>query len=202
MTSKLHPEEELLLQRVADGDEIAFRELYDRYREKIYSFAVQLTKSEDKADEIVQEVFMKLWANRNSLQHVQHFSGWLHRIARNLFIDALRKIAREQVARKELLYLKQDSTAVSPDLLQNKELANALQQALGKLSPQQRTIFEMSRIQGMKRDEIARELKLSENTVKVHLTRALNSIREYLSTYHHSGLLVLLLMFLAEKNIQ
>ena len=88
----LYDEKTLLLQ-VAEADEKAFRQLYDRYRKKIASFVYLLTESPEMADEIVQEVFVKIWINRDKLQDVHHFNGWIHTITRNFVTDALKKMA-------------------------------------------------------------------------------------------------------------
>lgn len=198
MFSETQYDERAILQKVATGDEAAFRQLYDHHRQRIYSFAVQLTKSEDRGDEIVQEVFMRVWTYRASLSEVQNFQAWIQRIARNLFIDALRKIAREKDYIREIRPITSEEHRPVEDALRDKELAGLMQKALEELTPQQRTIFELSRIQGLKREEIARQLNLSENTVKVHLTRALSTIRDYLGRHSGSALSLIILLFISE----
>ncbi len=181
----LHNEKELLL-RVARGDEMAYRIIYDHYRKRIYAFALHLTESETQADEIIQEVFMKVWMHRSKLPAVTYFSTWLHTIARNCIFDALKRMAREASVRSKFL----DGTPVAgnsvEDRLLTKENEQILREAISKLSAQQQLIYHLSRHQGLKHDEIATRLNISPNTVKVHMVNALKTIRAHVR--QHTGL--------------
>ncbi len=186
---QVHTEQALLVQ-VANGDETAFRQLYDHYRKKLYAYAFQITESALLADEVVQEVFLKLWVHRQKLLEVKHFNSWLYTIARNHLLDALKKTARETLARKELVRTIPAAINNADDRILFQENEKLLQQALNQLSTQQQLIYHLSRNQGMKYDEIASELNIAPNTVKVHIVNALRSIRKYIR-YHSVSVFLL-----------
>lgn len=190
--------ETALLHRVAEGDELAFRQVYDHYTRRIYSYALNLTESEDKAAEVVQEVFLKLWQNRQKLPEVQQFNAWLHAIARNVFFNAIKRKAQESVALRQLYITRTEAIHETEYFVLDRENDTLLQQALARLPDQQKLVFQL-RSQGMKQDEIASQLQISKNTVKVHLNRALNSIRDYLGT-HTGTALSLLVILLSGKQ--
>jgi len=146
------------------------------------------------ADELVQDVFLKVWLSRDKVQHVLRFDSWLFIIARNQVFDTLKLLAKEDSARKQMAnLLDQDSNTVEDQLL-TKENELRLQEALSRLSPQQKLIFTLSRHQGMKHEEIASRLNISRNTVKTHLVHALKTLRGTL--HFHSDTLLPILLFL------
>lgn len=183
----------MLLSAIASGDENAFRQVYDQYRKRIYSYAFNLTESADKANEIVQEVFVKVWINRQKLKEISNFNSWLHTIARNVFYDAIKKIANESRAVKTLKVVSDDASHDTDYFILNRENEKLLHSILEKLPEQQRLVFQL-RSQGLKREEIAAQLNISENTVRVHLTRALAFIKTHLSNHTDTALLVIMIL--------
>lgn len=191
-TLPLSNENELLAQ-VAKGDDKAFGPLFHHYRPKIYSYAYHLFGNAGLADELVQEVFLKVWVNRHKLSEVLHFEGWLFVVARNMVFDALKQQAKEANVRKEMAELPTQDLNVVDNQILNKENEQRLQDALERLSPQQKLIFTLSRHQGMKHEEIAMHLNISRNTVKTHLVHALRTLRDTLQ-FQSDGLLSLFIV--------
>jgi len=183
-----------LLVRVAEGDEKAFGILFHHYRERIYSYALHLFGNSGLADELVQDVFLKVWLSRDKVQHILRFDSWLFIIARNQVFDTLKLLAKEDSARKQMASLQGQDTNTVEDQLLTKENELILQEALSRLSPQQKLIFTLSRHQGMKHEEIASRLNISRNTVKTHLVHALKTLRGAL--HFHSDTLLPILLFL------
>lgn len=181
MMKDLQAEQDLLRQ-LSKGDELAFQEIYNCYRRKVVAFALLLTESPYLAEEIVQEVFMKLWIHRRKLGDVQNFNAWLHTVTRNLVSDALKKIAREKLTQKEVIL---DAVTVEMNdpsgytALKEKELL--LRKAIERLSPQQQLVYKLSREDGLANKDIATRLHISNKTVKNHLTSGMHLIREYFS---------------------
>lgn len=169
-----------LLALVAEGDEPAFGTIFHHYRNKIYSYAFHLFGDEAMADELIQDVFLKVWLNREKLPGIRHFESWLFIIARNQVFDSLKQMAREASARKQMADLLDTNSNTVEDQVLTRENERRLQNALDQLSPQQKLIFTLSRTRGMKHEEIATELNISRNTVKTHLVHALRSIKETL----------------------
>jgi len=185
------PNETDLLALVAQGDEKAFGILFHHYRPKIYSYAFHLFRNINSADELVQEVFLKVWLHRNKLPHVLKFEAWVFIIARNQVFDTLKFLAKEASARKQMAQLLDPEANVVEDQVLTKENEMRLQHALDHLSPQQKLIFTLSRNEGMKHEEIASQLNISRNTVKTHLVHALKTLRVLLH-FHSDNVLLLI----------
>lgn len=177
-----------LLQLTAEGNEKAFRQLFHQHWDNIYGVSLMLTKSEAIAEDMVQEIFLKLWMKRDQLPLVNDFENFLFIIARNHIFDALRKKSREDnFARQLFEYFKQSPDSPEQKLLY-KESGNLVQQAVSNLPEQQRIVYQLARDKGMKQDEIAEQLGISRNTVRNHMARALQALREFLQS-HSEGLL-------------
>jgi len=185
------PDEKALLLYTSEGNEQAFRKLFDAYRQRIYSFALHLTENSSVADEIVQEVFLRVWLHRQKLPGVVHFNAWLHSIARNQVFDALKAMAKE----RSLAALMPVNSVINTveAAMADKEYEQLLQKAVNQLSERQQQIYHLSRDAGIQHAEIAHRLNISRNTVKTHLVHALRTIRRYLQ-YHSDGVLVLILV--------
>jgi RNA polymerase sigma-70 factor (ECF subfamily) len=171
-------DEKALLMRVAQGDEDAFGVLFHQHRHKILYFAWKFLQSDSRAQDVVQEIFLKVWVSREQLGDIKNFKAWLTAITRNHIYNALRRLAVEESFKSRLSANAglQDENTVLDDL-SFKELQYALQKAVSHLTPQQRKIFELSRMEGMKHEQIAEKLGISRDTVKKHITDALRHIR-------------------------
>jgi RNA polymerase sigma-70 factor (family 1) len=188
-------EKELLL-RISKGDEVAFREIFDQYTGKIYSFSMYLTRSEFLAEDITQEVFLKIWTNRQKLTEVEYFYAYLKTIAKNIFSTYLRRLALEKLILKDLSSNEPPaihSTEISVD---GRELHRILENAIKQLPPQQKKVYLLGRQENLSYDEIAELLKISTYTVKEHMQRALahirNSIRSRADIQVYIALFILL----------
>jgi RNA polymerase sigma-70 factor (ECF subfamily) len=183
-----------LLVRVAEGDEVAFATIFHHYRSRIYSYAFHLSGSGGQSDELVQEVFLKIWLNRDKIPHVLRFDNWLFAIARNQVFDMLKGMAKEATARRQMADLldpgNNNTGNCVEDRIFSKENEARLQQALDRLPPRQKQIFTLSRHLGMKHEEIASRLHISRHTVKTHLVQALKTLRDVLH-FHPEFLLPL-----------
>lgn len=163
--SSLHDEKQLLLQ-VAQGDEAAFRKLFHQYWENIYGVALVLTKFSPLAEDMVQDIFLKVWLNKEKLSEVENFSNYLFIIARNHIFDELRKKSRESDFAQQLIDYFNASPHNPEHELLHKESARILKTAIDKLPEQQKKIYQLSRDKGLKHDEIAGQLGISKNTVR------------------------------------
>jgi RNA polymerase sigma-70 factor (ECF subfamily) len=193
-TTSILPNEKELLSRIATGDEIAFRKIYDSYRRKIYAYTLRLTESESIADDLIQDVFMKVWINRQSLQQVSNFNAWLHTIARNHIADVMKVLAKARLSHQQWAQYVPEGTNNVEETIADKENQQLLHQALNRLSPQQQLIYQLTRQEGAKHADIAGQLNISRNTVKTHLVHALRSIRNYLQFNSDHVLLFIILL--------
>ena len=181
--------EKELFRQIAEGDEKAFRVLFDQYRQRLFLFAWQLCHSTVEAEEVVQDIFLKLWVNRLKLAEVDFPRKYIYVMARNRTLDLLSKIARDQQLIKEVWNNISQSDTYLEDMLQAKESQQLINQAISQLSEKKQTIFLLSRRDGLSLDEIAKQMGLSVQTVKNILTETLKHIKAFLS--QHAELLAI-----------
>lgn len=175
-------ERDLLLQ-MSKGDERAFTQLVDYHKDNIYYYALTVTKSEFLAEEITQNVFIKIWQNRLTLPTLDSFSAWMKTVARNEAYNYLKRIAMEKVIvnrMAENMQVGDDSTTAT---LEWKEYHAFVAKAIAQLPEQQRAVYQLSRGQDMSYQQIANMLGISINTVKYHMKQALQGIRTYLDAH-------------------
>ena len=189
----IHTEKDTLRQ-VALGDEAAFRRLFHEYWPHIYGVAVVLTKSAILAEDMTQEVFLKIWLKRQDLPAIDRFRDYLFIVARNHIFSELRKHSREQGFTENLIRYFRDQRSDPEMALLQKESIRLIQESIERLPTQQRTVLRMSRDQGLTHEQIAAELGISKNTVRNHMVQALHHIREFLEQ-NADGLLLYICLF-------
>jgi len=182
-------EKELLL-RVARGDDQAFTRLFEEYSDITYGFAIAYTKTAESAEEVVQEIYLKLWLQREKLQEIHSFKDHLFILTRNHIIDFLRRRLREKKYQQQLIRYFNEATLSPHEELIFKESREIIARAVATLPPQQQVIYSLRRNDGLPLDEIARKMNISRLTVRNHLNKALGTIRSHLQA--HSGELVCL----------
>jgi RNA polymerase sigma-70 factor (ECF subfamily) len=173
-------EKELLVQ-VAQGNEFAFRRLFSAYHQRLGVHILRITHSAELAEEVVQDVFLKIWMTREALIHIDNFKAYLFVLSKNHALNCLRKVAREQMQLKEL-----EETRIVPfnaELQETDHYYNLIDEAIDQLPPQQQKVYLMSRHSRLKYHEIAEELELSRETVKKYLQIATTSIKDYVQEH-------------------
>jgi RNA polymerase sigma-70 factor (family 1) len=175
-------DERLLLHQIAEGDEKAFAIIVSRYWNNIYAQALTYVKSTHHAQDIVQDVFLKVWEKRRTLINVERFDSFLFIIARNHIISELRKKLAHPLEPEFVDAYKEDGT-VPDKILSFKQLQEHLKNAINLLPQQQKTAFLLSRDEGLSYEAIATQMGLSRETVKKHICRALNYLRTYIRTH-------------------
>ena len=177
MDSGLHAkrDEQMLVGELKNGNILAFNTLFRQYSGRLYRFAIGFLKSEQDAEELVQEVFGKIWEKRTSLNKELSFKSYLFTIASNI----IKKKFRKQAHMEE--YLKADLAGdLDVETLQQvnyDSLLGYVKELVARLPEKRKTIFEKSRFEGMTSKEIAAELGLSPKTVDNHLSEALKFLR-------------------------
>ena len=170
-----------LISRIKEGDESAFRIVFDLYSSKLYAFSYRFLKEKEPCQEVVQEVFLNLWINRAKLDNQYPIAPYLYTITRRLTLNVLRHVATSQSAMDKMwLNVKKVSNETEEEVFLE-DLSRFTEQVLSKMPKQQQLIFRMSRHQELSYDEIADELNISRNTVKNHLVAALKTLRTQLN---------------------
>ena len=168
-----------LLLKVAEGNENAFGQLFKTYDNQLNGYIMSITRSEYLTQEMVQDVFLKIWMNRTSLTEIGCFKSYLFVIARNHTFDCLKQISRKKKQEKEWL----DMVIHHPpnDHNETDKPYEKIQEAVKLLPPQQKKIYTLRR-KGMKQVEIAQELNISIGTVKKHTCLAMRFLKNQVST--------------------
>lgn len=191
--------EKELVKRVISGDQAAFKEIFYRYKDKLFSYCFRFTKSESAAEEIVQDVLLKIWIDRERIDPELSFNSYLYTITKNYSLNFLKKAAAD-VSLREKLFRYFDQYHQEPeDQLIFKDLSNVTKEAISLLPPQRRIIYEMSREQAMNYQEIADRLGISKNTVRNQLVQALKFIRSYLHSHAEIGLYLIFALLIHLK---
>jgi len=187
--------EQFLVLRLQKGSEGAFRKLFDRYRHDIYAFSLSILKSKHQAEEVVQDVFLKVWLNHENLDPSLSFKSYIFTIARNLAFNILAKAANDVKLKERIFYKNQTGCSLTDTRLLEEDYEKLKNRAIDELSPRCKQVFQMSRNDGKSYEQIAKELGISTNTVKNQMSTALASIKEFLSL---NGDIVFLFIFLSE----
>ncbi|MBB6501182.1 RNA polymerase sigma factor [Pedobacter cryoconitis] len=169
----------MLLDRVAEGDKVAFTELFDHYQVMVYDYSMKLTRSKSQAEEIVQDIFIKIWLKRKDIQTIENFGAYLNRATRNQCYTALRKIAADALKYVELTAQDVLSGTNAEHRLLYNESAKMLKTVVDTLPPQQKLVYELCHEQGLKYQEVADQLNISSGTVHKHMKLALKTIRTH-----------------------
>ena len=164
-----------LLELVAAGDEPSFRILYDHFSAGIYRTALRYLRAAELAEDVVQDTFLTLWANRDNIGKIDSFENYIFILARNRCFKILKDKAVMLSSQEELYEDRSDETSDNDE-----EQYALINMAIDRLPPQQKKIFEMAKLGGMSHEKISQELNLSPSTINNHMTAALRSIRNYM----------------------
>lgn len=172
-------DEKLLLDSLKEGDQQAFTDLYNYYSHPVYDIALTFLKSSSLSEEIVQDVFMKIWVKRSEMGMVKDFRAYIFVMARNLIFDRIKRQAHETSAK---IYLDSQQFFVddTEHLVRHHQCQQTLHEAINLLPPQQKQVYQLARVQGLSQDTIAEKMQISRLTVKTHMAKALKSIRTYI----------------------
>ena len=166
-----------------NSDKSAFREVFDRYHRKVYQFAYSFLKDKDQSEDVVQEAFLHFWMYRQKLALDVPIAPLLFTITRRIILNYWRKSATSDKFRQQLLHSLEEGGNDTEAYIVSQDIARISEEALQLLTEQQKEIFLLSREEGLTYAEIAEQLHISRNTVKYHLTNALNTFRQHFAKY-------------------
>lgn len=177
------------------GNVSAFDEIYEAYADVVFHFTYALTKDEDLAQEITQQVFVKLWESRHKVGGVTAVRSYLLAMTRNHVLnhfrdESIRKRHVEEAAKHQAV----DHHELHPEQPVQEQYLALAEKAIARLPPKRRRIFEMSRKQSLTYTQIADELGLSKTVVKKQMLLALRNIRDYLAGHTEVGIIMLIML--------
>lgn len=197
MSSRISGEdEEILISKLKAGEEWAFDAIYELYANRLFGQIVKFTRLVEPAQEILQDVFLKVWEQRHRLDSTKSFRSYIFRITENKVYDYFRKASGE----KRLLAGWQRSmeygTNSTDDLLEQERSRQLLEEAIAGLPPQRKRVFTLCKIEGLSYEEVGRQLGISPSTVNDHIVKAMHSIRAYIQEHPDTGAAISLLFLL------
>ncbi len=163
--------------RRSGGDEQLFRQLFEAHRQAVYSQVFGMTRSRWHAEEIVQEVFMKVWIHWAKLSGVRDMNSWLYVVTKRVVFDYVVRLSKE---RKFLsLYKRYETFSFTDDALLPARCRRLLTEAEQKLSPRQKEVYYLKQVKGLHQREIARILNIAELTAVHHIKSSVSAVRKY-----------------------
>ena len=165
---------------LVEGDEEAFVMLYNKYHRKIYYTALKITGSEALAQDVTQDVFLKVWETRSRIDPHENFAAYIHTICRNIIFNLFKKAALEESVRKQIQQFAAITTSDEEDDDFYESYKALLYKAIGELPPQRRVIYEFCKLKGKTYEQVAHKLSISRSTVQDHIVKANKFIKEYL----------------------
>jgi RNA polymerase sigma-70 factor (family 1) len=188
-----------LLSQIAAGDEKAFNQLFESRRAKLFNYLFDIVKSREVAEEMVTDVFLKIWFGRELVPEIQHIDAFLFKIAYHKALKFLRTASRRQDIQKLITYEMETATwNEAEERLTREEYRQLLMDAIAQLTPQRQLVYRLSREDGMTHEQIAAALDLSPNTIKNHITESTKFIRSFLHSKHGGSLVMLILLLTGE----
>ncbi|NGM63585.1 sigma-70 family RNA polymerase sigma factor [Sphingobacterium sp. SGG-5] len=179
---------------IKEGDAAAFEKIYNTYSQRLSIKLVQILKSEDLAQDVLQDVFIKVWEMRAEIKPELSFSSFLYKIATNMSYNVYRRALKEQ------LILKQNVQSESYDhveqQLREKECHELIQQALNNLTVRQREVYTLHKMEGLSYKEIEVRLQIGKSAINHHIQEANKHLRFFLKPYG-----ILLAIFLISMSL-
>jgi len=176
-------ENNLLLEQLILGNELAFNQIYYQTNKNIYNAVMAYVKNKHIAIELVQQVYIKLWNNREKLRNVRSLKDYLFILAKNLTLDHFKKVTLETTFFVELTLRENEPANTTDEKIEQIEYDKLLMEAIGQLPPQQREAWLLINEQELSYAEIAVKMNISKLTVKRHLELSRKSVRDYLKSH-------------------
>lgn len=186
------------LSLLKEGDRSAFDAIYKFYSNRIYSRILSMVKLPEVTDELVQDIFLKVWEKRLNINESLSFQAWVYKIAENIVYDYYRKLTLDVKMRNHMLDTYAELYNETEDYILNKERTQLLDKALAQLPAQRQLIFKLCRIEGKSYEEAASLLNISTSTVSNQLVKATKNIKDYV--FFNSREFIIFMIALYFKN--
>lgn len=168
-----------LTERIANDDALAYKELFLLYHKRLLNFSITITRSKESSEEVVSDVFFKIWTNRSSIATIENFHLYIYIVTKNLSINMALKEKKDQSFSLDETVVDAKNIYADPEqLMITSEMHKRIQIAIETLPPKCQLIFKLIREDGLKYKEVAELLNLSLKTVENQMTIALKKISE------------------------
>jgi RNA polymerase sigma-70 factor (family 1) len=176
--NSLHDEADVL-SALRQGSEQAFEKIYQAYSNRLFGKLIKMVKSETYAKEILQDVFLKVWEHRASIDPQKSFRSYLFQIAQNKAFDFFRKAAREKDRQSELIASSSINYTLFEEFKSNDENLKTLEKAIEALPLQRQKVFRLCKLEGKSYKEASELLQISVSTISDHIVKGTKTIRHF-----------------------
>jgi len=176
-------EEKTLVEQFRDGSHQAFGVLYTRYHDLLINYCNQYLNDRDEAEDIVQDVFLQLWETREALNVDLSFSGYVHTLTRNRIMQKFRQFDVHARYAQYILVHAKEATNETEESIEYNDYAALLNELIEHLTPKQKEVFKLSRIEGRTYKEIAELLHITVPTVQTHAYLGMKKIKDFLKQH-------------------
>lgn len=198
-TNPSHQEREWLI-LLRDGSYSAFEFIYHRYKTRIAGAMLRILKDPELVDDLLQELFVRLWERRSTIDPDQSIKAYLFRVADNLIYDCFRRIAKDRRAQERIFSLITDFGCETEERIFAQEERRVIEAAIALLPPKRRKVFVLCKLESKSYEEVSLLLNISVKTVNDHIYKANQFLRNYLSNHIAYLLLILLQAAIASLN--
>lgn len=184
---------EEIIRRLKWGDKVALDELFGYYYPRLYQFSKSILKIDNEIDDILQEVFVKIWLNRQKIGNAETFNAYIFTITKNGVLNLIRKNLRDHIFREQLFLRSVAEEYQLENQLEFEEIKVVIDQIVAKLPEKRQQIFILSRTDGLSNKEISTQLNISKKTIEDHITHAIKQIKRSMK---EMGILSILYFYL------
>lgn len=173
--------EEILVQQLVQGSRDAFCALFKIYHPKVMGLCIGVLKSQIEAEDMTQDIFIKLWDERAKLIHVNHLSAYIFRMSKNRLLNHLES-KQVRINHLQSYKITEIEKETPHDLLVASDLQLLVDMVVEQMPDQRRVVYKMSREQGLSNSEIAEKIGVTKKTVENHINSALKALRSVIKT--------------------
>ena len=192
MRKDRHNQDQLII-KLSKGNKAAFEELFNYYYPRLYNFSIKFLKLEEGIDDILQEVFIRIWENRKNIYSSNTFNSYIFTITKNLLLNELRSRLNNNKIKDKIYKLSVSKEYTIIQDIEYNDLTDKVDQIIETMPSKTKTVYELSRKKGLSNKEIAKKLEISPKTVEYHISQSIRFLKDKLKEL---GLISLLYFYL------
>ena len=181
--------ETALLKGLKRSDHECFQNLFAKYSQPLYRFSLSYLKSTDAAEDVVQEVFMKIWRKRKEIDTTKSFQSYLFTIALNVIRKQFNKLSESNRLKHDLLISFAENKESFDEKDDFREMVDKLAEMIQQMPEKRREIFRMKKLEGKSQKEIAEKFNITTKTVEYHITEAMKFLKQEFDKFRVKGMI-------------
>jgi RNA polymerase sigma-70 factor, ECF subfamily len=186
---------DIILKQLSQDDKTALEQLFNYFYPRLYNFSKSFLKLDEGIDDILQEVFLKIWQNRKNIKNTETFNSYIFTITRNLLLNELRSRLNEQKTKEKIFKRSVAEEFLLSEQIEYQEMKEKVDQMVAILPERQREVFLLSRKEGLSYKEIATKLDIAEKTVEYHISQAIGVLKKKMKELGLLGMLYFYFFF-------